>query len=383
MTKLCSKPLWACILAALLIASCSAKVASKHGKGQKLASTLPESIRYHPNHQAAPARKEADMPAEFDWCKLGFCTSGWNQHIPSYCGSCYLHASLSMLNDRIKIAKQGHSPDVMLGRQSFLNCGPSEGYSGGCDGGDVIDVVRYMAQHGLPDESCMPYSATDLSSRGLQKHKGEHCRAQDFCLNCMPGDDQEGGQGETKCWAVREPILYKLSSYGNVGATQPDAGNMEAMMSEILARGPITCSIACPDELVYGYDGGIYEDTTGDTEVDHDVEVVGWGEENGVKFWNIRNSWGSYWGVNGFFRLRRGVNALQLEAGDCWYAVPTWDMEKDVAEGRLVGSMYGVHPRGTPVPDFQALPTEHNAQQVIEEQQQQQQQNVKHSQQRE
>eukprot|EP00983_Pelagomonas_calceolata_P064698 1148247-Pelagomonas_calceolata.AAC.3 len=36
--------------------------------------------------------------------------------------------------------------------------------------------------------------------------------------------------------------------------------------------------------------------------------------------------------------------------------------------------MYGVHPRGTPVPDFQALPTEHNAQQVIEEQQQQQQQ---------
>eukprot|EP00983_Pelagomonas_calceolata_P007755 253483-Pelagomonas_calceolata.AAC.1 len=23
------------------------------------------------------------------------------------------------------------------------------------------------------------------------------------------------------------------------------------------------CSIACPDELVYGYDGGIYEDTTG------------------------------------------------------------------------------------------------------------------------
>jgi hypothetical protein len=32
--------------------------------------------------------------------------------------------------------------------------------------------------------------------------------------------------------------------------------------------------------------------------------------------------------VNGFFRLVRGVNALQVEAGDCWYAEPTWDMEK-------------------------------------------------------
>jgi len=50
-----------------------------------------------------------------------------------------------MIQDRIKIAKQGHSPDVMLGRQSFLNCAPGKGYSGGCDGGDVIDVVRNVA----------------------------------------------------------------------------------------------------------------------------------------------------------------------------------------------------------------------------------------------
>ncbi|KAF5836019.1 hypothetical protein DUNSADRAFT_6540 [Dunaliella salina] len=83
---------------------------------------------------------------------------------------------------------------------------------------------------------------------------------------------------------------------------------------------------------------------------------------------------GSYWGVNGFFRIRRGVNALQIEAGDCWYAVPTWDMEQDVAEGRLVGSMYGVHPRGTPVPDFQAFPSEYNAQRPLEEEEQLQQQ---------
>lgn len=32
----------------------------------------------------------------------------------------------------------------------------------------------------------------------------------------------------------------------------------------------------------------------------------------------VRNSWGTYWGELGFFKVQRGVNALQIESGDCW-----------------------------------------------------------------
>lgn len=73
------------------------------------------------------------------------------------------------------------------------------------------------------------------------------------------------------------------------------------------------------------YTGGIYKDTTGEVDIDHEISVVGWGVENGEKYWLIRNSWGTYWGENGFMRLIRGINNIAIET-DCAWATPkdTW-----------------------------------------------------------
>ena len=71
----------------------------------------------------------------------------------------------------------------------------------------------------------------------------------------------------------------------------------ERMMAEIYQRGPIACGISVTDELYKHYKGGVFFDKTNATQIDHDISVVGYGVDKptGLKYWLIRNSWGTYW----------------------------------------------------------------------------------------
>jgi C1A family cysteine protease len=59
----------------------------------------------------------------------------------------------------------------------------------------------------------------------------------------------------------------------------------------------------------------------------HEVAIVGWGVEKGVEFWVGRNSWGTYWGESGFFRIRMHKHNLGIEKDCSWGSVdsqPHW-----------------------------------------------------------
>lgn len=43
------------------------------------------------------------------------------------------------------------------------------------------------------------------------------------------------------------------------------------------------------------------------------LQLVGWGVENGVKYWHAANSWNYNWGSGGFFKIARGQNECMIE----------------------------------------------------------------------
>lgn len=253
--------------------------------------------------------KPEDLPKVYDPRNMDgrdFTTVNRNQHIPVYCGSCWAHGTTSALADRIKMMRNGAWPDINLSPQPLVDCVRANGTQG-CHGGDPTAAYSWIYDNGVTDDTCSIYTATD-----------DTCEAINICKNCMP--TQIFPSIKYKCWAVNSQkyAKYEIEEHGQVDGEAN-------MMAELAARGPIACAL-CVNEKFEAYTGGIFNDPAGEKCANHEISIVGYGvDTDGTKYWIGRNSWGTYWGEEGWFRIVRGVDMIGVE-DMCDWAVPkkTW-----------------------------------------------------------
>ncbi|KAL3099994.1 hypothetical protein niasHS_001920 [Heterodera schachtii] len=95
------------------------------------------------------------------------------------------------------------------------------------------------------------------------------------------------------------------------------------MMREIMTNGSITASYKVYDDFQSTMNSDkhhIYTRSPNSeyTKSGHAVKIIGWGQEKIgneiVKYWLIVNSWGKQWGLDGMFKMRRGVNECEIES---------------------------------------------------------------------
>lgn len=201
----------------------------------------------------------------FDWRSGGYVTGVRNQ---GPCGSCWAFASIGQLESHI-IINDGVVFD--LSEQHVIDCNI---YGSDCGGGNTQAAYHLLRTNGAVLESCIPYTATDGNTCG-----------QDACLSVA------------------------LISAGMA------VNNDIASIKEALLSGPVYSAVRT-HALFDAYDGGCYDYDDNLHEPDHAVLIVGWDDTacGGSGAWICKNSWGTGWGIDGFFYIKYGVSWIG------WYA---------------------------------------------------------------
>ena len=117
------------------------------------------------------------------------------------------------------------------------------------------------------------------------------------CLNIeypyTSGVTQTGGS----CKSCSE--FAKISSCSDV---KP---NDQISLKSAVAQQPVAVAIEADTRYFQSYSSGVLTSPDCGTKLDHGVLAVGYGEENGQKYWLVKNSWSSSWGEDGYVKISR------------------------------------------------------------------------------
>ncbi|CAM8972020.1 unnamed protein product [Rhodiola kirilowii] len=229
-------------------------------RGHRLGAAQNCSATDKGNHQLT----DAVLPDLKDWREVGIVSPVKDQ---GHCGSCWTFSTTGALEAAYS---QAFGKGISLSEQQLVDCArPFNNF--GCSGGLPSQAFEYIKYNGgLDTEEAYPYTGKDGA-----------CKFSSVNIGVKVIDSVNITQG------AEDELKHA------VGAVRP---------------------VSVAFEVVSGfrfYSEGVYtSDSCGrdPMDVNHAVLAVGYGVEDGVPYWLIKNSWGSSWGDHGYFKMELGKN---------------------------------------------------------------------------
>ncbi|KAJ4773379.1 hypothetical protein LUZ62_057636 [Rhynchospora pubera] len=209
------------------------------------------------------------LPDSIDWRDHGAVAPVKDQ---GSCGSCWAFSTVAAVEGINQIVT---GELISLSEQELIECDSTSNQ--GCNGGLMDDAFDFIIKNGgIDTEKDYPYLARD-----------------------------------GKC-----DILRKNSRVVSIDGYKDVPQNDEKALKQAVAHQPVSVAIEAGGREFQLYTSGVFTGRCG-TNLDHGVVAVGYGTDNGVDYWIVRNSWGPTWGENGYIRMQRNIESA---AGKCGIA---------------------------------------------------------------
>lgn len=292
----------------------------------------------HAEQQAKELIVGAVAPSEIQTISIPSKFDGrvqWKQYLSTIknqgkCGFCYSCATVGSLSDRFALLSLNSvhtdlsasdmvmcmlvDPQTTAILQTSWDTKTSETFHKlelesrekfSCLGNTIYNAGRYLYVEGAPPESCVPDSLVSESSENQDIP---------FC------ETVEGDEFDYCADKITAQHYYRASRIYQIDYHEGDnQATEQQIMYDIYRWGPLAAGFLVYDDFINNYDGkSIYTTKgTGKANLGHAIRIVGWGEDQQdgrlVKYWIIANSWGAQWGENGYFRMERFLDGMDLE----------------------------------------------------------------------
>ncbi|XP_041004830.1 thiol protease aleurain-like [Juglans microcarpa x Juglans regia] len=204
------------------------------------------------------------LPETKDWREEGIVSPVKDQ---GHCGSCWTFSTTGALEAAYA---QAFGKGISLSEQQLVDCaGAFNNF--GCSGGLPSQAFEYIKYNGgLDTEEAYPYAGKD----GACKFSAENVGVQ-----------------------VLDSVNITL-------------GAEDELKHAVAIVRPVSVAFQVVNSFRFYKEGVYTSDTCGTTpmDVNHAVLAVGYGVEDDISYWLVKNSWGENWGDSGYFKMELGKN---------------------------------------------------------------------------